>query len=111
MSKHDTRFFDELAKVATGAVGAISGIRGQIQSEIKSQINKFIIEMDFVPREEFDITEAVAKQASLQVQTLEKRVAELELQLGIKKKPVASKPKAKASKSTPKTKPKKKSSQ
>lgn len=84
MFKTDNRFFDDLAKVATGAVGALSGVRQQIHEEIRSQINRFIVEMDFVPREDFETVEAVAREARLQAQRLEARVIELEKKLGIK---------------------------
>jgi BMFP domain-containing protein YqiC len=83
--KKDNRFFDDLAKVATGAVGALSGVREQIHAEIKSQMNRFIAEMDFVPREDFEIVEDMAREARLANQKLEKRIAELEKKSGGKK--------------------------
>lgn len=85
MLNTDNKFFDELARAATGAVGALSGIRQQIQTEIKSQFSKFIVEMDFVPRDEFDIVEAMAREARLQNQRLEARVIDLEKRLGLRK--------------------------
>ncbi len=85
MLKTDNRFFDDLAKVATGAVGALSGAREQIRAEIKSQIGRFVAEMDFVPREDFEIVEAMAREARLTNQRLEKRLAELEKKTGVKK--------------------------
>ncbi len=101
MLRQDSRFFDDLAKVATGAVGAISGIRGQIRTEIRSQINKFIVEMDFVPREDFEIVEGMAREARLHNQKLEARLAALETKLGIK----AAKPKTATKKPTTPSKP------
>lgn len=86
MIKTDTRFFDDLAKVATGAVGALSGIREQIHAEIRAQINRLIVEMDFVPRQDFEIVEDMAREARLANQALEKRIATLEAQLGVKTK-------------------------
>jgi BMFP domain-containing protein YqiC len=99
MFKTDNRFFDEMAKAATGAVSALSGAREQIRSEIKTQINRFIAEMDFVPREDFETVEAMAVEARLQNAKLEKRIVELEKRAGVKtaaapkavKKPVAKK--------------------
>ena len=82
--KTDNRFFEDLAKAATGAVGALSGVREQIRSEIKSQLNRFIVEMDFVPREDFETVEAVAREARLQAQRLEARIIDLEKKLGVK---------------------------
>ena len=76
--RSDKRFFDDLAKFATGAVGALSGLRGQIHKEIRLQINRFIAEMDFVPREDFEVVEAMAREARLHNQKLEARIAKLE---------------------------------
>lgn len=78
MIKKDSRFFEDLAKAATGAVGALAGLRGQIHKEIRTQINRFIAEMDFVPREDFEIVEAMAREARLHNQKLEARIAKLE---------------------------------
>lgn len=101
--KPDNRFFDDMAKMATGAVGALSGVRQQIEKEIRSQMNRFIIEMDFVPREDFEIVESMAREARLQNVQLEKRIAQLEQKLGVSNKSVAKKtaPKAKAKKAAP----------
>ena len=83
--KTDNKFFDEFAKMATGAVSAFAGFREQIQTEIKSQVNRFIVEMDFVPREDFEIVEAMAREARLQNEKLAARLAEVEAHLGLKK--------------------------
>ena len=109
MLKTDNRFFDDLAKVATGAVGALSGARQQIHQEIRSQINRFIVEMDFVPREDFETVEAMAREARIQNQKLEARVKALEEKLGVKAKSAAA-PKKKTAKAkiAPKTAKKKK---
>jgi BMFP domain-containing protein YqiC len=96
MIKTDTRFFDDLAKVATGAVGALSGLREQIHTEIRAQINRLIVEMDFVPRADFELVEDMARDARLANQKLEKRIAALEAQLsGAKAKTAPAKKKAK----------------
>ncbi len=102
MIKPDSRFFDDLAKVATGAVGALSGVRGQIRQEIRSQINKFIVEMDFVPREDFEIVEAMVREARLQNQRLEARLANLEEHFGLNVKPTTATKAASKAKATPK---------
>lgn len=110
MFKTDNRFFDEMAKAATGAVSAVAGFRQQIQSEIKSQVNRFIVEMDFVPREDFETVEAMAREARLQNGKLEARIAELEKLAGISKvtKKTAAPKKAAAKKPAKKTSAKKK---
>lgn len=76
--KPGSQFFDDLARVATGAVGAMSGLRDHIRDEVKTHVNRFIAEMDFVPREDFEVVEAMAKEARLQNTKLEARIAALE---------------------------------
>ncbi len=76
--RQTSQFFDDLARVATGAVGAMSGLREHIRDEVKTHINRFIVEMDFVPREDFEVVEAMAKEARAQNKKLEARVAALE---------------------------------
>lgn len=88
MFKTDNSFFDELAKAATGAVGAMANFRSQIQSEIKTQLNRFLGEMDLVTRDEYEIVEEMARAARLENTKLAARIAELEKKAGIKSAPV-----------------------
>src|SRR5207244_653563 len=48
------RFFDDLARVASGAVGAISGVRGEIEARLRDQLERVLVGMDLVSREEFE---------------------------------------------------------
>ena len=120
------QFFDDMARMATGAVSAFQGFRQHIQGEVKSHINQFLAEMDFVPREDFEIVEAMAKKARSDHDKLLKRVEALEAKVGIKQsdakapkakvktkakakvsKPAAKKTSASKSKAAPKPKTKK----
>lgn len=75
------QFLDDVARLATGAVGALSGFRTHIKQEVKSHLDRFLIELDLVPRADFEIVEQMAKQARLDNTALTKRVAALEAQL------------------------------
>lgn len=101
--KPNSQFFDDIARVATGAVGAMSGLREHIRDEVKTHVNRFIIEMDFVPREDFEVVEAMAKEARLQNKKLEARIAKLEKQAKPATKKTAPKKKVPANKTTRKT--------
>jgi BMFP domain-containing protein YqiC len=87
----NNRFFDDFARMATGAVGAMSGFREHLRQEIKTHLDRFLIELDLVPRSDFEIVEQMAKQARKENEDLKKRVAALE---GVK----TTKPKASAAK-------------
>ncbi|HAA91367.1 MAG TPA: hypothetical protein DCS82_09505 [Rhodospirillaceae bacterium] len=96
----ENRFFDDLARVANGAVGTLANMRSEFETLIKQRMERMLAEMDLVPREEFDAVKAVAAKAREEQENLEIRVAELEAALkkaGPKKS--AAKPRKRTSKS------------
>jgi BMFP domain-containing protein YqiC len=95
-----SRIFDDLAKVAGGAVSTLSGIKAEIEVLIRQQIERLLLDADMVPRDEFDAVKAVAAKARSEQERLEKRVQALEKKLGVK---APAKPRTKAK---PKTKAK-----
>lgn len=74
----DNRFLDDLAKVASGALGSVSGVRHEIEVRVQQQMEKLLARMNLVPREEFDAMKAVAQAAREAQIKLEARVAALE---------------------------------
>ncbi|MEM7044403.1 MAG: accessory factor UbiK family protein [Pseudomonadota bacterium] len=81
----DNRLFDDLAKVANGALHTVSGVRDEIENRIRERVERWLGEMDMVPREEFDAIKAVAQKAraeqeklTARVEALESRIAALE---------------------------------
>ncbi len=85
--KPDPRIFDDLSRVAGGAMNVFSAFREQILNDIKVRMEEAASKMDLVPREDFERLEA-------QVKSLQKKVDEL---TGKKTtaKPAAKKPAAK----------------
>lgn len=77
----DNRLLDDLARLASGAAGALSGVRGEVETRLKKQLERILAEMDVVPREEFEAVKAMAAKARLEQEALERRVAALEAAL------------------------------
>jgi BMFP domain-containing protein YqiC len=75
------RFFDDLARVANGAMGALSGVRGDIEARFRDQLERVLAGMDLVTREEFEAVKAMAARAREEQEELLRRVAALESQL------------------------------
>jgi BMFP domain-containing protein YqiC len=90
----DNRLLDDLARMASGAAGALSGVRGELEARMKQQFERILADMDVVPRDEFEAVKAMAAKARLEQEALEKRVAALEAALAGKKS-AARAPKAK----------------
>ncbi|MCP5367658.1 MAG: accessory factor UbiK family protein [Hyphomicrobiales bacterium] len=78
------RLFDDLAKMANGAVSTVAGIKGEVEAMVRQQLERILVDMDMVPREEFEAMRAVAIKAREEQEKLEARVAALEAQLGVK---------------------------
>ncbi len=74
----ENRFLDDLARVANGAVGALSGVREEIEALVKQRVERFLADMDLVTREEFEAVKEVAAKARIEQEALESRVAKLE---------------------------------
>jgi len=98
-----SRIFDDLAKVAGGAVSTLGGIKAEIEVLVRQQIERLLVDADMVPRDEFDAVKAVAAKARSEQERLEKRVLALEKKLGLKAPAKKAKPQAK-SKAKPKVK-------
>lgn len=78
----ENRLFDDLARVATGALGALGGMREELETRFREQAERILARMNLVRREEFDAVQAMAAKARLAQEALEKRVAVLEARLG-----------------------------
>lgn len=93
-----SKIFDDLAKVANGAVSTLMGMKDEIDVLVRQRIEKVLAGADMVPRDEFDAVKAMAAKAREENETLAARVAALEDALKAKKKPAARKASAKTEK-------------
>jgi len=75
--------FDEIAKLMTEAAGAADGVRREAETAMKSQLQRLIADMDFVPREEFDAVRDMARAAREENETLKARITALEEKIGV----------------------------
>ena len=57
------RFFDDLARVAAGAMGTLSGVKGEVETRLREQLERVLAGMDLVSRDEFEAVKAMAAKA------------------------------------------------
>lgn len=77
----DNRFLDDLAKVASGALGSVSGVKHEVEMRLQQQMERLLGRMNLVSREEFEAMKAVAQAAREAQIRLEARVQALEARL------------------------------
>ncbi|KLN62237.1 hypothetical protein WH96_01560 [Kiloniella spongiae] len=94
------RILDDLAKVASSAMGAAAGMRGEVEARIREQFERIITQMDVVPREEFDVMKAVAVKAREESEDLAEKVTALEARLAKLEGATKSPPRAASTKKT-----------
>ena len=70
-------FIDDLAKVANGAMGALSGVKDEVENRVRDQIGKILDGMDIPRRDEFDAIKAMAAKAREENEELRQQIAEL----------------------------------
>ncbi|MBB4659752.1 hypothetical protein GGQ59_002293 [Parvularcula dongshanensis] len=70
-------FFDGMARVIAEAAGAADGVRREAETVLHSQLQRFVADMELVPREEFEAVKEMAAKALAEVERLSAEVAEL----------------------------------
>jgi BMFP domain-containing protein YqiC len=74
----DNPLLDDLARVASGALGALTGMRGEIEARVRDQLERVLARMDMVTREEFEAVREMAAKARGEQEKLLARIADLE---------------------------------
>ena len=72
------RIFDDLARVANGAVAVATGMRQEIEALVRQQFERFLTDRDLVSREEFEAVRLMAEKARAENEALAARLTALE---------------------------------
>ncbi|MBL4693306.1 MAG: accessory factor UbiK family protein [Magnetovibrio sp.] len=76
---------NDMAKVASGAVSAVTGLKGDAEVMMRRFVEHLIADMDLVTRDEFEAVKEMASKARAEQDKLQARVKKLETQLNPKK--------------------------
>lgn len=72
------RIFDDFAKLVTDATGAAQGVRREIETAVKAQIERILRDMDVATREEVEVLRDMVTSMRAENDALRTRVAEIE---------------------------------
>ncbi|MEQ9126096.1 MAG: accessory factor UbiK family protein, partial [Alphaproteobacteria bacterium] len=75
------RLFEDLSKLAGGALGAAGGLKADLEALVRTQAARLVDELDLVRRDEFEAARERAAKAREAEATMAARLAELEARL------------------------------
>lgn len=76
------RIFDDFSRLMTDASGLAAGVRREIETAVRGQVERLLAAMDVVSREEFEAVKRMASLARDENERLEKRILAIEQKLG-----------------------------
>jgi hypothetical protein len=74
----NNRFIDDLARVASGALGVAAGVRDEVEGLLRARFERYLADLSVVSREDFDAVRDMAARAREAEEKLAVRLAELE---------------------------------
>lgn len=77
----NNKLLDDLARVASGALGVASGMRDELEGVLRQGFARVVGDLNVVDREEFEAVKAMAAKARGEQEALALRVAALEAQI------------------------------
>jgi BMFP domain-containing protein YqiC len=77
----DRRLFDDMARVASGAAGAVGGLKSRMEGELRDHVDRVLLRMNLVTRADYDVVLALAQKARTEQEMLGERVGALEARL------------------------------
>jgi BMFP domain-containing protein YqiC len=85
MAPTSNRFVDDIARLMTDAAGAAQGVRREVETVFKGQIERLLQEMEIAKQEELDVLRDMVvaareenEQLAIRMKALEDRLAALE---------------------------------
>lgn len=72
------KILDDLSQLMTNAMGVAQGAKTEADNALKSFLDRWLAERDFVTREEFDAVRAMAQKAREENEALKARIEALE---------------------------------
>ena len=72
------KILDDISQLVTNAMGVAQGAKDEAETAVRSLIDRWIVDQNFVTREEFDVVRAMAQKAREENDDLKARLDELE---------------------------------
>lgn len=70
----NSKIFDDLGRLMNEAAGVADGVRREIETAVKSQVERFVADMDLVKREDYDVLREMVQIQGEEIQSLRKEL-------------------------------------
>jgi len=75
------RILDDMARVASGALGTATGLRGEVEALVRERLKRVLGDMELVDREEFEAVKAMAAKARIEQEKMAATITALEAEI------------------------------
>jgi len=72
-----SKIFDELGKLMNNAAGVADGVRREVDTMVKAQMERLVADMELVKREDFDALRELVQTQDTEIQALKAEIASL----------------------------------
>jgi BMFP domain-containing protein YqiC len=81
MAQTTNRFFDEMARLMNDAAGVAEGVRREVETVMRAQVERILRNMDVATREELEVVKEMAVKARKENERLSAHIVALEKRL------------------------------
>lgn len=74
----DRKIFEDIARVAGGALGSMTGLKGEIEAFVRQKVEFCLERMQLVNREEFELVKEMLIKSRMEQEKLVQRIEVLE---------------------------------
>lgn len=77
MAQASSKLFDNVGKMMNDAAGVADGVRREVESMVRAQAERFVMDMNLVKREDYDALRELVQTQSAELRALKAEVAAL----------------------------------
>jgi hypothetical protein len=77
MAQASSRLFDNVGRMMNDAAGVADGVRREVESMVRAQAERFVMDMNLVKREDYDALRELVQNLSSEVRSLKAEVTTL----------------------------------
>jgi BMFP domain-containing protein YqiC len=77
MAQASSRLFDNVGRMMNDAAGVADGVRREVESMVRAQAERFVMDMNLVKREDYDALRELVQTQSAELRALKAEVAAL----------------------------------